>query len=92
MCPTLASAVLGLPDHGRAGRRVIRSPFQGLQRSNTGWNPLLHALKCGGGSDRPSLDEFCGVGGCGTKGVVESNTEDGILFYMDDGLIVSRHP
>ena len=44
MGPTSAPEVLGPPDHGRAGRRVIRSPFQGLPGSNTGWNPLFHAI------------------------------------------------
>ena len=58
MGPTSAPEVLGPPDHGRAVRRVIQSPFQGLPGSNTGWNSLFHALKCGGGSGRPSMDEF----------------------------------
>ena len=70
MGPTSAPGVLGPTDHGRAGRRVIQSPFQGRTRSNTVWNPLFHALKCCGGSGRPSTDECCGVGGCGTKGVL----------------------
>ena len=70
MGTTSAPEVLGPPDHGRAGRRLIRSPFQGLPGSNAGQNPLFHALKCGGGSGRPSMDEFCGVGGCGTKRVL----------------------
>ena len=92
MGPTSAPEVLVLPGYGRVVRRKMGSPFKGLTGSNTVWTPIYHALKCGGGSGRPPLDEFCGGGGCGTKGFLEGDTEYGIIFYMDDGLIVSRHP
>ena len=71
MSPTSAPEVLVLPGYGRVVRRKMGSPFQVPTGSNIGWNPISHALKRCGGRGLPSLDEFCGGGGCGkTSGTV----------------------
>ena len=57
MGPKSTLSLLGPSDHGGAGGRLLKCPFQGLPGSNAGRPPLTHTLQCVGGRSRHALAE-----------------------------------